>query len=157
MCVAGLIDQIEPLLVDGFELEFYKAGAGKGIWRLYKNGRPYLERGLKQVTINDSNDGYNYRRKILKQLEEVGAVKPTQKHKPKEREPVVRSMPKKNDLQFSLDKAQRFMKDPKTDANLRGMSRDYIKLARLYVHVAKELKRERQRHAAPQAHPDAAK
>lgn len=144
----SLVDDVQRKLCDGWDLRFFKAGAGKGIWRVYKNNQPYKVRGLKFITINDSLDGHNYRRNVMKQLEEVGAIPPLfLERKPKERPPVQRSAPKENELQFALKKAQRFMNDPKSDGDLRGMSRDYLKLARLYVHVVKELKRERQRAA----------
>lgn len=139
--MAGLIDQIQPQLMDGFELRFYKPGAGKGIWQLFKNGREYLEGGFKQVTINDSNDGFNYRRKVMSKLERIGAIPTTIKGKPKEREPVVRKMPDKSDLQKALELAQTIMKDPKSSPRERSIARAYIKLVRKHVHVVKEAKR----------------
>lgn len=144
--MAHLINDLQKQLEPGYELRFKSAGAGKGIFMLWKNGRPYKLFGKKHITVNDSLDGYNYRRKVTKTLEDAGAIKSVTKSKPKEREPVVRSMPKQNDLQRALERAQRVLNDPRSDGDKRGLARDYIKLARLYVHVAKELKREREKH-----------
>lgn len=136
--MAHLINDLQKQLEPGYELRFKSAGAGKGIFMLWKNGRPYKLHGEKRITVNDSLDGYNYRRKVTKMLEDAGAIKSIAKSKPKEREPVVRSMPKQNDLQLALERANRTLKDPKADPTARGHARDYIKLARLYVHVVKQ-------------------
>lgn len=134
----SLVDEVQKKLCSGWDLRFYKAGAGKGIWRLYKHNQPYKVRGLKQITINDSLDGHNYRRNVMKQLEEVGAIPPLfLERKPKERPPVVRSMPKKGEIQEALEKAERTLRDPKADSTARGHARDYIKLARKYATVVK--------------------
>jgi hypothetical protein len=156
--VAGLIDLIRPKLQDGFELEFFKGGKGKGMWRLTKNGVPYREKGLKYVVIND-DDNFTYRRKQLKRLEEIGAIPASQNgSKPKEREPVVRKMPTKSDLEKALELAQTIMKDPKSSPRERSIARAYIKLVRKHVHVVKTTRRLQARlgehaHAEPVHHP----
>lgn len=138
----SLVDDLSRKLCDGYELRFFKAGAGKGIWRLYKHNEPYRIRGLRYITINDSLDGHNYRRNVMKQLEEVGAIPPLfLDRKPKERAPITRSMPKQNEIQAALEKAERTMRDPHADPTARGHARDYIKLARKYASVVKLARR----------------
>lgn len=137
--MASLISEIQPKLTDGFELQFYKAGAGRGIWRLYKNGRPYLERGLKQVTINDSNDGFNYRRRVVKQLEECGALPVSVKRKPKE--PEARVTNYAVETTTAVEMARTILKDPKANPRERKMAKAYLDLIARYARTAKLVKR----------------
>lgn len=148
--MASLISEIQPKLLEGFELQFYKAGAGRGIWRLYKNGRPYLERGMKQVTINDSNDGHNYRRKVMKQLESVGAVATTIKGKPKEREAervTNYAVPTKT----AVEMAREILKDFKASPRERKMAKAYLDLVAKYGRAVKLAERLSKKLNAPQA------
>lgn len=110
-----------------------------GIHQLYKNDRPYLERGLKLITINDS-DSHHYRRKQVSTLERIGAIKPTQKSRPKEREAervTNYAVPTKT----AVTMAREILKDIKSTPRERKMAKAYLDLVARYVRVSKLAKR----------------
>lgn len=139
-----LISQIQGQLEPGWELRFLKGGQGMGIHQLYKNGRPYLERGIKLITINDS-DSHHYRRKQISTLERVGAIKPTIKSRPKVREAervTNYAVPTKS----AVEMARTILKDYKANPRERKMAKAYLDLVARYVRTVKLAERLSKKH-----------